>query len=94
MGQQPLDIGHGVTIEFTSWGAHERVGLIEHHSTPNGEPCDGGGVLFDLPGVREAFPGRALWKVESWVPLTLAPSLLCSRCGHHGWIRDGRWCPA
>lgn len=56
----------------------------------------GGGVLFDVPGVREAFPGRALWRIEQAAPLTLTPSIACSHpgCTHHGWIRDGIWVPA
>lgn len=34
------------------------------------------------------------WKVESWDPLTLSPSLLCLTCGEHGFIREGTWVPA
>lgn len=89
-----MDIGHGVTISWTSWGVHQHAGLIEFHTQPDGTQCFGGGVLFDLPGVREAFPGRPVWTVEKWEPLTLSPSLLCTVCGHHGWIREGRWVPA
>lgn len=92
-GVDRIDIGHGVLISYTSWGTYDRVGLIEWHRDRYGEEC-GGGVLFDLPGVREAFPDRALWQVESLEPLTLWPSLACLGCGHHGWIRDGRWEPA
>jgi len=93
MSTDAIDLGRGVTITYTRWGAHDKVGLLEEHKRPDGTPCEGG-VLFDLPGVREAFPDRALWQVESWDPLTLSPSLLCRRCGHHGWIREGRWVPA
>lgn len=91
----PIDIGHGVTIEYTGRYGHEGTyGLMYDHPdlSPNGR-C-GGAVLFDLPGVREAFPDSALWTVESWEPLTLSPSLLCTACKHHGWIRAGRWVPA
>lgn len=90
MSMDMQDIGNGVSIAFTSWAMHERCGLIEDHKTPDGKPC-GGAVLFDLPGVKEAFPQRAVWQVESWEPLTISPSLLCVTCGHHGWIRGGRW---
>lgn len=90
-----IDIGHGVGIRFMAWHEHERAGITERHPTPDG--TDGGihfgGVLFDLPGVAEAFPNSARWTVESWDPLTLSPSLLCPQCGHHGWIRDGKWVP-
>lgn len=92
-GAKRIDIGHGVSVVYTSWGTYDRVGLIEWHRTPAGDEC-GGGVLFDLPGVAEAFAGRPLWQVESAEPLTLSPSLLCRTCGHHGWIRNGRWEPA
>lgn len=34
------------------------------------------------------------WEVISEKPLTLSPSLACQQCGHHGFIRDGRWVPA
>jgi hypothetical protein len=34
------------------------------------------------------------WRVVSKEPLTISPSLLCRRCGHHGFIRAGRWVPA
>lgn len=91
-----VDIGHGVGIRFMAWRDHERAGITERHPTPDGS--DGGihygGVLFDLPGIAEAFPNGALWQVESFDPLTLSPSLLCPQCGHHGWIRAGRWEPA
>ena len=94
-----LDLGHGVTAIWTSHGVHERAGLIEYHPCQGGN-CSasqcGGGVLFDLPGLSEKFPGRDVWTVESWEPLTLSPSIQCGcrGCSHHGFIRDGRWVPA
>jgi len=92
---EPIDIGHGVVIELTGWYGHDGVyGLRESHDRPDGAGRCEGGLMFDLPGVREAFPGRDLWTVESWEPLTLSPSLLCSVCGHHGFIRNGTWVPA
>jgi hypothetical protein len=33
------------------------------------------------------------WEVLSEDPLTLSPSLACQQCGHHGFIRNGRWEP-
>jgi len=85
-----VEIGHGVRIVYTAVGAHRPGGLIEYHLTPQGREC-AGSVLFDLDGVRNAFPDRPVWTVEQLSPLTLSPSILCRRCGHHGWIRDGRW---
>ncbi len=34
------------------------------------------------------------WKLISTDPVTVTPSLLCRRCGDHGFIRDGRWVAA
>jgi hypothetical protein len=87
------ELGHGVRYTFTAWGEHDPVGIIEQH-----EGCSvssqGGGIMFDLPGVADAFPGHPLWTLVQKEPLTLAPSLLCRACGHHGFIQEGRWVPA
>lgn len=94
-GEASLDLGHGVRLEFVRWRAHPRAGYIQQHphATEPGVMCAGSG-LFDLPGIAGAFPGRAVWRVESWDPLTLSPSLLCTTCGNHGFVREGRWVPA
>ena len=99
-----LELGHGVSVVFTAWGPHDPAGLMEFHlcaggncRAPGGGPGQcGGGILFDLQGVREAFPNRDLWTLESLEPLTVSPSLQCGcpGCAHHGWIRQGRWEPA
>jgi hypothetical protein len=103
--EDTLDLGHGHTVDFTSWRPEraitpeydhlpdvERYGLLIKHSNPQGNPCMGS-VVFDSPTFRELHPGKTGWTVESWVPLTLSPSILCS-CGDHGWIREGYWVPA
>lgn len=87
------DIGHGVTIRYVRWRQHNPAGVLEEHDRPGGGRC-ADMILFDLPGVREAFPRRDVWQVLNLDPLTLSPSLACSACGHHGWIRSGRWEPA
>lgn len=91
-----IDIGHGVQIEIlrSSLAGGAVVGLDYTHPGKD-RPC-AGFLYFDTPKVREVFepsPG-AMWTVEQDEPLTLSPSLLCRACGHHGWIRDGRWVPA
>lgn len=86
-----LDIGHDVRIMFsvrTEGGP--RIGLIESHRAPDGREC-GGSVTFDVPEAEGLRGPR--WSVEQCEPLTISPSVLCS-CGHHGFIRDGRWVPA
>jgi hypothetical protein len=64
------------------------VGIIEYHRTPQGW-C-GGWVPFNVhPHANDAH-----WTVNSLEPLDLSPSLLCTICGNHGFIREGRWVPA
>lgn len=31
------------------------------------------------------------WVVVHAEPLTVSPSIMCMKCGTHGWIRDGKW---
>jgi hypothetical protein len=48
------------------------------------------------PGFEMRIPINDIvgWTVQSTDPITLSPSLLCSACGEHGFIRDGKWVPA
>lgn len=88
------DIGSGVFIERTVNKDGEWVGLIRRHPKAGGGTC-ASAVAFDTPASRAVHgPTVALHVVESWDPLTLSPSLLCRSCGHHGFIRQGKWVPA
>jgi hypothetical protein len=103
-----IDLGSGVSIEYVGWSPDrelnpqykdvpdiERFSGLIRHTKADGSPCVGA-VTFDTPeiqAVRGTGPGRAVWQVESWEPLTLSPSILCS-CGKHGFIREGRWVEA
>lgn len=73
----------------------EKAGATIYH--PNlkmpGTECISG-IHFDVPEMRAAFGERAVWQVQSWDPLTISPSLLCTVCGDHGFIRGGKWDPA
>lgn len=82
------DIGHDTYIAYFSTTSVEKAGLIEVHKKPDGELCFGS-VYFE--GTKGDGPK---WKVESLEPLTISPSLLCKVCGHHGFIRQGKWVPA
>jgi hypothetical protein len=99
-----IDLGHGHTLSIFAWDPDRklnpqydgippepRAGAIIDHKTPSGRPCSGA-IHFDTPVVRRVFPDRTVWCVESWDPLTVSPSILCS-CGDHGFIRNGRWEP-
>lgn len=77
-----LEIGHGVAVQVRRIDG-EIAGVAYWH------PCHG----YNVEGwVPVATPGG--WDLVSEEPLTLSPSLLCRACGHHGFVRDGRWVPA
>lgn len=100
-----LDLGDNHTLRFASWKPDrlipanakafadipdvERLGATIIHTNPRtGDECRGF-IHFDCAEAA-GFPGP-FWKVESWEPLTLSPSLLCRVCGDHGFIRNGQW---
>jgi hypothetical protein len=86
-----IDIGNDFAIRFTSWHMHDRAGIEFRHTKPNGTEHITN-LCFDLDGIRQHFRGRYCWKVISFEPLSLHPSLHCS-CGTHGWITEGKWIP-
>lgn len=69
-----------------------RIGFHEWHYCL--DQVNAGGVWFDIPAAHEAVPNSMYWDLVSMDPLTVEPSILCRRCGHHGWIREGRWVSA
>lgn len=76
-----LDLGDGNVAEIRG-----DYGLAWHHKRPdNGEDCTALGWVH--------WHGPNGWTLVSREPLTLSPSLLCTVCGAHGFIRDGRWLP-
>lgn len=99
----PLDFGDGHRGKILGWHPDrelnpqtagipdvEKWGMEILHTNPAGEPC-AGFVTFDGDVQRQVEPNRPnRWTVESWDPLTLSPSVLCS-CGDHGFVRNGRW---
>ena len=90
---EPIDIGHGVSIKFCEYKG-DVCAIREAHAKPDGSPC-GGFAPFRGGSWDREFNGQIeSWEVVKREPLTLAPSLLCRRCGHHGFIREGKWVPA
>lgn len=102
----PFELGHGHIAEYTSWAPDrsvnpqykdlpdvERYGLLIKHSTPEGNMCMSG-LVFESDVAEKISPDSAKWTVESWMPLTVSPSILCRQCGDHGWLKEGRWIPA
>jgi hypothetical protein len=97
-----LNLGHGHTLRYVCWRPDrelnpqydgvpdvERYAAIVEHQTKDGESCTGS-ITFAGDVQARIEPNRPVWTVESWDPLTVSPSLLCS-CGDHGWVRGGRW---
>lgn len=77
---------------MTDWNGSGRnlIGLTEAHLTEDGYPCGGGAYWV----ASKNDPNPVLWQLISLDPLHIEPSLLHRRpdgCGHHGFIRDGRW---
>ena len=82
-----IDLGSGHSY---AWFYHNgvRVGLIERHPRPDGAGDCRGTVWTD--GAH----GDENWNIVSETRLTLTPSILCTICGNHGFVRDGKWVPA
>jgi hypothetical protein len=83
--EDAIDIGHDVQIELRRIGGEFYGVGYWHKNQETGAQCSG-----YAPVKPSSDDG---WDVVSLEPLTLAPSLLCRACGHHGWIRDGVWVP-
>ncbi len=94
-----VDLGNGCMYSRLLDNDGHWVGIHEWHrcsarDVPGayGDGLTAGFIAFDTPEAREVTTAASpKWTVESWDPLTLSPSILCRPCGHHGWIRGGRW---
>ena|SRR5258708_7682233 len=98
-----IDLGDGHTLSFTCWHPDRKLNpqyggipdadkygaIVGHANAKDGTPCEGC-ITFEGETQQALNASCPKWRVESWEPLTLSPSLLCS-CGDHGFIRDGRW---
>lgn len=88
------DIGNGHRIQVTHAQSDGVRHFVDEHPRPDGAgSCAGSGRILNS-GQPRTNDGRAYWTIESEEPLTLSPSLLCTACGDHGWVRDGVWVAA
>lgn len=100
-----IDLGDGHFMRYVSWAPdrdlnpefadipdNPRAGADIWHPNKKkpGEEC----VSYIGLDPKLTAGAAALWQVESWEPLTLSPSLLCTACGDHGFIRQGKWVSA
>lgn len=84
----PIDIGSGVTIEKRYING-QLAGVAYTHDCPHGNKND----YIPIDGDHGTPDGMG-WRLEVDDPLTVSPSLLCRACGHHGFIRNGKWVSA
>jgi hypothetical protein len=85
------DLGHDMKIMLTRRSDDGPItGFFESHKGPDGVECSGS-VTFDMPE-NEGMSGPR-WTLHSLDPLHIEPSVLCGRCGWHGFVRNGRWEP-
>jgi len=91
------DLGGGHQARFYRTSIAEwPIGAVDLHQTPDGRPCGCSLPFADSPVAwRTQADGSVLpgWQVVSYDPLTLVPSVVCPRCGAHGFIQAGRWLP-
>lgn len=98
-----LDLGDGHWLEWIGFAPDRSIaknaetykdvpddpkaGAIVTHTTDKTES----GLCAGYIGINPRVNTRdATWQVQSWEPLTLSPSLLCT-CGDHGFIRANKW---
>lgn len=80
-----IDLGGGFT--FTPrYIEGELHGFNETHPRPDGALCK--------PDSWIPIDSARWWTLVSMEPLTLSPSLHCTICGMHGFVREGKWVPA
>lgn len=92
---KPDDLESNRRLYGTPLPRVEKFGIAIRHPKPGvpGVWCRGY-VQLDVPELRLiGNKDDQVWRVESWTPLTLTPSVAC-KCGDHGFIREGRWVPA
>jgi hypothetical protein len=89
------DLGSGHQARFYRTSLAEwPIGAVDLHSAPDGSPCGCSLPFADSPVAWRTQTDGSVnpgWQVISHVPLTLIPSIVCIRCGAHGFIIDGKW---
>jgi hypothetical protein len=86
-----IDIGDNHKIKFIGYEDDPCVGINVIHKAPDGKDC-AGWVPFKGRAWEKVFSETIQsWDILSMEPLTLTPSILCTVCGDHGFIRNGKW---
>lgn len=87
--EEAVPLGHD-TFYTKVYRDSEWIAIHEWHRC-RGVDYGAGFIAFTDRTRPEWWAGGPTWEVLSEDPLTLSPSLACQTCGHHGFIRDGRW---
>ena len=109
-GEPLYELGGGVYAEWWRIVDHEHpdfpndpgriYGIVEHHwCVSDTEIVPGVKAYWAMGSVPTLESQPVKWTIvagepDSFEHLTLSPSVLCQRCGLHGWIRDGVWVAA
>jgi len=97
MTENTLDFGSGFSGRWAGWHPDRELNP-QYEGIPNLEkavliltcPHGEGAISVHPPEYDEIFKSP-VWRVLSWEPLTLDPSILRTECGCHGHIREGKW---
>jgi hypothetical protein len=92
-----IDLGSGHMFKWTGLSGGKETpynlpdeqgiaGIIERHFDEKGEICEG-----YVPFANTGQDSRSCWEVISLNPLEISPSINCTACSAHGFIREGRW---
>ena len=88
--EDSIDLGSGACYKKSFDADGKWIAIDQYHKNSAGNLCCGW-VPFQVESEHLTTHGPK-WSVQSYEPLTMHPSLLCN-CGHHGFIRNGRWEP-
>lgn len=87
-----LDDDHAVSWTFAHEDGQMNGGLLWHRKPIDKLSATPGWCVGGFCTRPEGNPKNApIWTLESKDPITLSPSFLCGGCGHHGFIRNGKW---
>lgn len=85
-------IGNDVEAEFWVSERHNLRAINLWHKGTDGRECVCC-VYLKVPDTWQPPHRPQVWQVVQPKPLTLAPSVVCTRCGLHGFITNGKWVP-
>lgn len=95
--EDDYDLGNGCSFAWLTDATDQVIGLVETHphrgESDSGTETCGGYVAWISDEDHHVTAKHHLARGGPGEEdhLTVTPSLLCPRCGNHGFITDGRW---